>query len=122
MLIVIERAIALGNQWHAERTSKSGDSTKSKAGSGSDSSDISKGWDGRLTVLYDRRNYSLAHMRVLLPFVKLLGARLSDHYPERLHLACIWPISWTLWVVWKIAKHFINPATAAKLKFTSDKA
>ena len=54
----------------------------------------------RLTVVFDRQGF---HMGLLdLELWRRLGARLSDHYPERLHVALVYPSGFLFRSLWRV--------------------
>jgi len=72
-----------------------------------------------VTVIYDRSNFTMGHIKVVLPFVKELALSLQDNYPGRLNAILIYPINWMFKDVWKVAKHMFDADPVSKVQFCS---
>jgi hypothetical protein len=62
----------------------------------------------------------MAHSKVIMPWVKGMLAVLQAHYPERLHVAVLYPINWVYNMAWKVAQYFFDAHTASKLNLLGD--
>ncbi len=72
-------------------------------------------------VFYDRTGFSV-RKNWDLDFLKGIAGTLSDHYPERLGGAYVYPCGMVLAGLWKMISPFFDPRTRAKVKMVTSEA
>lgn len=74
-----------------------------------------KNADGKISVIFDRKNMSQKKDKKWLPVYKLMGQHLQDYYPERLQNAFIINSNWIIHFILSVMKVFLSKATKEKL-------
>jgi len=89
---------------------------------------IEKAWrksdrnaDGKISVIFDRKNMSQKKDKKWMPVYKLMGQYLQDYYPERLQNAFIVNSNWIIHLILSIVKVFLSKSTKEKLWIIKNK-
>jgi len=68
----------------------------------------------KYTILFDRTDAGLQNQDT--EFTKFFTQVFQRMYPERLHMAIVYPSGVLFWTVWNIVKIFLDPVTRNKVK------
>ena len=73
------------------------------------------GRGGQFVIVIDMTGWKLSHALYMRVIARLLST-LQDHYPERMSNTLVCRVPGIFASAWGIIKHFLNPATASKVR------